>query len=92
MRARSPLYIERMLTMTNKIQRSRNDKMIAGVCGGLAQYFGVDPTIVRLVFGLLFFISHGAMLPIYIILWVIMPQEPTADVPRYDPYTGQPLS
>lgn len=92
MRATRPPHIERMLTMTNKIQRSRSDKLIAGVCAGLARYFGVDATIVRLVFALLFFITHGAMLPIYVILWIIMPQEPAADAPRYDPYTGQPLS
>jgi phage shock protein PspC (stress-responsive transcriptional regulator) len=77
--------------MTSKLQRSRSDKMISGVAAGLAQYFGVDATIVRLVFALLFLITHGAILPIYIILWVIMPQEPAAP-PRYDPYTGQPLS
>ncbi len=77
--------------MTTKLQRSRSDKMIAGVCAGLAQYFGVDAAIARLAVVLLFFITHGAILPIYIILWVIMPQEPAADAPRYDPYTGQPL-
>jgi phage shock protein C len=77
--------------MTTKLQRSRNDKMIAGVAAGLAQYFGVDVTIVRLALVLLFLLPHGVGLPIYIILWVVMPQEP-APTPRYDPYTGQPLN
>ncbi|MBX0329827.1 PspC domain-containing protein [Oscillochloris sp. ZM17-4] len=77
--------------MNTKLQRSRSNKMFAGVAAGLAQYFGVDATIARLVFVLLFFITHGAILPLYLILWVIMPQEPAAEVPRYDPYTGQPL-
>ena len=76
--------------MTTKLQRSRIDKMIAGVAGGLAAYFGVDATIARLALVLLFFISHGAILPIYIILWIVMPQEPAAGVPRYDPYTRAP--
>ena len=49
--------------------------MIAGICGGLAQYLGVDPTIVRLVFLLLFFVG-GSAIPIYLILWIITPLEP----------------
>lgn len=77
--------------MTSKIQRSRSDKMIAGVAAGLAQYFNVDVTVMRLVFVLLFLIPHGIGLPIYIILWIVMPAEPEP-TPRYDPYTGQPLN
>jgi phage shock protein C len=77
--------------MTTRLQRPRNDKMIAGVCTGLAQYFGVDPVVVRLVFLLLILAPHVPALLIYIILWLVMPQEP-APAPRYDPYTGQPLA
>ncbi len=58
-----------------RLYRSNTDKMIAGVCGGLAQYLGVDPTIVRLVMLLLFF-TGGAAIPIYFIMWVITPLEP----------------
>jgi len=58
--------------MENKLQRSSNDKMIGGVCGGLGEHFKIDPTLVRLAFALLFFLGgHGLLL--YIILWVIMP-------------------
>ncbi len=60
---------------TKKLYRSKTDRMIAGVCGGLAQYLAVDPTIVRLVFLLLFFVGASAI-PIYLILWVITPLEP----------------
>lgn len=56
------------------LTRSNTDKMIAGICGGLAQYLGVDPTIVRLVFLLLFFVG-GAAIPIYLIMWIITPLE-----------------
>ena len=58
-----------------RLYRSNTDKMVAGVCGGLAQYLGVDPTIVRLVMMLLFF-TGGAAIPIYLIMWVITPLEP----------------
>lgn len=58
-----------------KLQRS-NDKMIAGVCGGIAEYFGIDITITRLAF---FFLSIlSAAFPgtlVYIILWIIMPKK-----------------
>jgi phage shock protein PspC (stress-responsive transcriptional regulator) len=49
--------------------------MIAGVCGGLADYLNVDPTVIRLVFLLLLFAGGGGLF-IYLILWVIMPLEP----------------
>ncbi len=60
---------------TKRLYRSKTDRMIAGVCGGLAQYLAVDTTIVRLVFLLLFFVGASAI-PIYLILWVITPLEP----------------
>ena len=59
-----------------KLYRSNTDKMIAGVCGGLANYFGVDPTLVRLIFALLVFFGVGSGLVLYIVLALIMPLEP----------------
>ncbi len=56
-----------------RLARSANDKMIAGVCGGLANYFGIDSTIVRLVFVLA--VLSGLSPLIYIILWIVMPEE-----------------
>jgi phage shock protein C len=58
-----------------RLYRSKTDRMIGGICGGLAQYLAVDSTIVRLVFLLLFFVG-GSAIPIYLILWVITPLEP----------------
>lgn len=58
-----------------RLYRSRSDEMIAGVCGGLAEYLNVDPTVIRLVFLLLLFAGGGGLF-IYLILWVIMPLEP----------------
>jgi len=67
-----------MMEPTNdykKLYRSRQDRMIAGVCGGLARYFRIDPTWVRLIF-VLFFLLGGSTLLLYIILWIIVPLEP----------------
>lgn len=58
-----------------KLTRSRTDVMVAGVCAGLARYFSMDPTVVRLIFVLLLLLGgHGIL--VYIILWIIMPQDP----------------
>lgn len=60
--------------MQGRLSRSETDQWIAGVCGGLAQYMSIDPVIVRALFALLLFAS-GIGLPIYLILWFIMPSE-----------------
>lgn len=60
-----------------KLYRSNTDKMIAGVCGGLGKYLGLDPTVIRLIFALLF-VFAGSGLLLYIILAVVIPLEPPA--------------
>jgi len=60
---------------TKRLYRSKNEKMIAGVCGGLASYFSIDPTLVRLLFILLLFAPPSGVL-IYLIIWLITPLEP----------------
>ena len=59
-----------------KLYRSRTDKMVSGVCGGLAQYFNIDATIVRLIFAALIVFGVGSPLLIYIILAIVVPLEP----------------
>jgi len=58
-----------------RLQRSRTERMIAGVCGGLADYFGVDPTVVRAVLAAVT-VFGGAGVILYVVLWVITPLEP----------------
>ena len=60
---------------TKKLYRSRNDRMIAGVAGGLAEYFGIDPTVVRLAFVVLALLG-GPGLIIYILMWILVPEAP----------------
>ena len=61
--------------MDKRLNRSRSDRMIAGVCGGLGTYFGIDPTLVRVLF-VIFGLTFGSGLLIYLILWLIIPNEP----------------
>ena len=58
-----------------RLYRSKTDVMIGGVCSGIAKYFDVDPTAVRLAFVLLL-LAGGGGLWIYLVLWIIMPLEP----------------
>lgn len=56
------------------LRRSTTDRSIAGICGGLAEFFGTDPTLIRIV-TLLLFLFGGLSLWVYIILWIVIPEE-----------------
>ncbi len=58
-----------------KVYRSRSDKILGGVCGGLADYFNIDSLIVRAVWILLVFMAKGAPLLIYVLAWILVPAE-----------------
>ncbi|MCP5100751.1 MAG: PspC domain-containing protein [Chloroflexi bacterium] len=64
-----------------RLTRSESDKMIAGICGGLAAYVGIDSVIIRALFFFLFFAS-GIGFPIYLVLWFIMPTENSLGKPN----------
>jgi len=59
----------------NRLYRSRRDRMLGGVCSGLANYFEIDPVIVRVLF-VIMTIGPGVGLIGYIILWIIVPESP----------------
>jgi phage shock protein C len=61
--------------MAKKLYRSRTEKMIAGVCGGLAEYFEIDPTLVRLV-AVALTLAGGSGILAYLIFWFVVPQRP----------------
>lgn len=62
-----------------KLRRSRNEKLIAGVCGGLAKYFGLDVVLVRIAYILLSVFTAFAGILVYLILMMVMPQEKFSD-------------
>lgn len=65
--------------MNKKLYRSQSSSMIAGICGGLGEYFNVDPTIVRIAAVLLIF-ANGMGLLAYIIGWIIIPRHPIMEM------------
>ena len=73
--------------MEKKIQRDTQDKMLAGVCSGLAEYFNVDVTLIRVAFVVAFLAGFSGMLA-YIILWVVVPAKRSMP-PSYYPNGGR---
>jgi len=62
---------------TKTLTRSLSNRMFAGVCAGLGDYMNMDPTVIRLIFVLLFFVTGPGILLAYIIMMLIVPEEPT---------------
>jgi phage shock protein C len=63
-----------------RLMRSSTDKKIAGVCAGLADYFDMDPTIIRVLW-LIAVLCFGTGLLAYIILWIVLPLAPAGQIP-----------
>lgn len=67
--------------MGKKLYRSRQHSQICGVAGGIADYLGIDPTLVRLFFGLIFLV-YGVGIGVYFVLAIIIPLEPKTSKKR----------
>ena len=72
--------------MEKKLYRSNINKKVAGICGGLSDYFEMDATIIRLIFVLLAIFGGGTGLIIYIVLWIVVPRSP-----YYLPFQQEPF-
>lgn len=74
------------MSQRKKLYRSRTERILFGVCGGLGQYFNIDPVIIRIVFIILTFFSGTGFL-LYLILLVVVPREPAS--PPASPNRGE---
>jgi phage shock protein C len=63
-------------TGTKVLVRKRNGRMVAGVCAGLADYFGADVTLLRLIVAVVAVLTGGAGILAYLVAWAIIPEEP----------------
>ena len=81
-----------MNTEVKRLYRSRSDRMIAGVAGGLGDYFNIDPTIVRLIFVFFVIFGVGSGVLAYFILMLLVPEEPLAgeDIVEVTPVEPEP--
>lgn len=66
-----------MTKQPKRLYRSKKDRMIAGVCGGLAEYFNIDPVIVRAIAVVLLLPGGLPGFVPYIVLWIIVPEKPS---------------
>lgn len=62
-------------TDIKKLYRSKNNRMLAGVCGGIGEYLNLDPTVIRLLFVLGTFMSGGTGIFAYLVLAIVVPEE-----------------
>lgn len=68
------------MDMNKKLYRSNRDKMISGVCAGVANYLNIDPTLVRVIYAVLaVFTAFVPCLILYIVLAIVIPQEPAIE-------------
>jgi phage shock protein C len=65
-----------MAENVKKLYRSRTDRMLAGICGGLGEMFSIDPTLIRLIFALIALFTLGTAVIVYILGWIIIPEAP----------------
>ncbi len=68
------------MELHNRIFRSRDERMLAGVAGGLARYLDVDPTIIRLIWALAFLATGPIALLLYVVCALIIPGEPETTI------------
>jgi phage shock protein PspC (stress-responsive transcriptional regulator) len=67
-----------------KLTRSSDDRWIAGICGGLAEYTGIDATLIRVILLIATILGAGSLIVIYLICWVIIPKTPELQMPGAD--------
>jgi len=75
---RPPEGHDRTMNGTNgqkQLIRPKDGRMIAGVCAGIGQFFGIDANLIRIVFALLTLLSAGAAALVYLVAWVVVPEE-----------------
>ena len=63
------------INVKKRLYRSRSDRSVAGVCGGIADYLGIDPTLVRIIW-VLFAVAGGPGVILYVIMALVVPEEP----------------
>jgi phage shock protein C len=69
-----------MNTNYKTLTRSTSNRMLAGVCAGLGDYLGIDPTIVRLLTVLAFFTGFSGIVLVYLVMAIVVPEQTTAQI------------
>ena len=78
------------MTTDKRLERSNDDRWIGGVCGGLAEYTGVDAGLIRLIVALGTILGFGSLIVAYVVAWVIMPKADPHRMPPTPPAPAPP--
>ena len=78
------------MTTEKRLQRSIDDRWIGGVCGGLADYTGVDAGLIRLIVAVATILGAGSLIAIYVVAWIIMPKADQHPYPPTPPAPAPP--
>lgn len=62
--------------VSRRLYRSRTESVIGGVCGGVAEYLDVDPSIVRIIWAVLGLVTGGIFVVLYVVMWIVVPEAP----------------
>ena len=76
--------------MTDRLYRSRDDRMIAGVAGGVAEQLDADPSLIRIVWAVLIFLTGGLALVVYIVMAIVVPERPAGLEPASGRIPSEP--
>jgi phage shock protein PspC (stress-responsive transcriptional regulator) len=79
-KAKKDSKLSSRLESVHRLTKSRTDKKISGVCGGLAKYLGINSTIVRIIFVAAMLLGYGSFLLVYIAMAIVMPKEPIEEM------------
>ena len=71
-----------MITNYKQLTRSTSNRMIAGVCAGLGDYLGIDPTIIRLLTVLAFFTGFSGIVIVYLVMALVVPEQVTTQIEK----------
>jgi phage shock protein PspC (stress-responsive transcriptional regulator) len=71
------LLVKKQYFSMKRLYRSKNDRMMGGVCAGLGEHLDVDPTVIRLVWAVIAVLSIGTGVLVYILAWILIPEEDT---------------
>ncbi len=81
-----------MTENVKKLYRSTSDRMIAGICGGLGEHFGIDLTLVRLIFVFGAIFTGSALFWAYIIMLIVVPEQPAVSQAVVEVQSNEPVS
>jgi phage shock protein C len=69
------LLVKKQYFSMKRLYRSKNERILGGVCAGLGEHFDIDPTVIRLVWAVITVLSIGTGVLVYIIAWILIPEE-----------------